>query len=227
MEYKKQIVQNVSSEIKSLFSQNINSLVDIAVNQKLEEEKYKFYEKLNICQEEFPTPTEQGIIRFCGCCKECTLNYSDSNTLANAKSRQLQRQQNIDLLTKIIIHFELLKDEYLLLCKLEPCDGASLNNPAYILSNYGRAFSYNLNGGGACPPYGKMVYTEPSPINQEYLKILSILKLHVYNGNNNWSYNYQLLSELIYIYREYHPRATEIFTIEQKTLKLKNKEIEI
>ena len=39
MEYKKQIVQNVSSEIKSLFSQNINSLVDIAVNQKLEEEK--------------------------------------------------------------------------------------------------------------------------------------------------------------------------------------------
>ena len=75
MEFKKEIVQNVSNEIKSLFSHNINSLVNVAVNERLEKEKEIFYEKLNVCQEEFLEPKGSGLFRYCGECEYCQKNY--------------------------------------------------------------------------------------------------------------------------------------------------------
>ena len=239
MEFKKEIITNVSSEIKSLFSQNINSLVNIAVNERLEKEKEKFYEKLNVCQEIFPNPMEQGIFRFCGCCNECTLKHFDDNGISNAKSR---KQQRIDSSTNLIKKdIELLNDEYLLLCTMEPSTGPCLNKSAWVISNYGRVYYFNVNHMGGqlqtnlCDPRLSreqfsplMKHTEPLPVNQEYLKILTLFELHVYHrGNNSWYYNDHLINQLMDIYREYHPKATEIFTIEQKTLKLKDKEIEI
>ena len=71
MEFKKEIVQNVSNEIKNLFSQNINSLVNNAVNETLEKEKEKFYKKLNVCQEEFLETKGHGLFRYCGQCEYC------------------------------------------------------------------------------------------------------------------------------------------------------------
>jgi hypothetical protein len=234
MEFKKDIVQNVSDEIKTLFSNNINSLVNIAVNETLEKEKEIFYEKLNACQEIFPIPTEQGIFRFCGCCNECKLNYLDSNTISNAKTRKQQRINSSKNIIKNVKGIELLKGEYLLLCTMEPPTGPCLNSGAWIITNYGRVYGIGLYNVNLCDPRLSriqnskcMKHTEPSPVNQEYLKIQSLFDFHVYQGNNNYQYNDTLVNQLMDIYREYHPKASEIFTIEQKTLKLKDKEVEI
>ena len=237
MEFKKEIITNVSSEIKSLFSQNINSLVNIVVNERLEKEKEKFFEKLNVCQEIFPTPMEQELFRFCGCCNECTLKYSECIANATINKQRIDSSKNL-----IIKDIELLNDEYLLLCTMEPANGPCLNRCAWVISNYGRVYSFHVNSNsgtletdlcdsrtprrnGISTPL--MKHKEPSPVNQEYLKIQSLFKFYEYTGNNNWHYNDHLVNQLMDIYREYHPKATEIFIIEQKTVKLKNREKEI
>ena len=110
---------------------------------------------------------------------------------------------------------------------MEPPTGSCLNTNAWIISNYGRVYCSNCNTNNGQYTFNLCRHTEPSPVNQEYLKIQSLFDFHVYQGNNNYQYNDTLVNQLMDIYREYHPKASEIFTIEQKTLKLKDKEIEI
>lgn len=244
MEFKKEIVQNVSNEIKNLFSQNINSLVNNAVNETLEKEKEIFYKKLNVCQEEFPNPKEKGLFRFCGICSECDHNCGipfGKNEISNANSRKCQRVESVKNIIKELKTDILLKDEYLLTCTLNPPNGPCLNRYAWIISNYGRVYVMswgNMNRKLGIGCYGNdigyvdsqtipMRNTENVPLNQEYIKILSCLKLDIYKGNNDYGFNRQLVNQIMDIYKQHHPKATEIFTIEQKTLKLKDKENKI
>ena len=210
MEYKKQIVQNVSSEIKSLFSQNINSLVDIAVNQKLEEEKYKFYEKLNICQEEFIETKEIGLFRHCGECDYCKKNYLIENEIASGSKTYLN-----NLIKNKIKESNLYDNEYLFICSCEPKNNAHSH---YLISNYGRYINLHSNG------QGLQINTNHKYdliLNREYFRILRSLVPQGYIRKHEYEFSYSFIMD---IYQDYHPKATEIFTIEQKTLKLKNKE---
>jgi len=73
------------------------------------------------------------------------------------------------------------------------------------------------------------------PLSQEYIDIFNYLSEYLYRNINpnsigysqHYEFNNLLFNRIIHIYKKYHPKATEIFTIEQKTLKLKDKEIEI
>ena len=77
MEYKKVIVQNVSNEIKSLFSNDLNNLVSNIIDENydkksklLESQKKDYLDTLDVGREIFPNPKETGLFRFCGiCCK--------------------------------------------------------------------------------------------------------------------------------------------------------------
>ena len=118
MEFKKEIITNVSSEIKSLFSQNINSLVNIAVNERLEKEKEKFYEKLNVCQEEFLETKGTGLFRYCGECEYCQKNYLIDNESVNHPSSSKAYLNN--LIKNKIKESNLYDNEYLFMCSCEP-----------------------------------------------------------------------------------------------------------
>lgn len=226
MEFKKEIVRNVSSEIKSLFSQNINSLVDIAVNQKLKEEKDKFYEKLNVCQEEFIETKEIGLFRHCGECDYCKQNYLVENKVVNNPSCQTVYLNN--LIKKKIKESHLYDNEYLFICTCEPkYMNSNRPNNHILTSNYGRLIHLNHNHNNDI--YISSAQNHNIHLNREYFKILNTLDRSNYYSN---SYNNSHIINITYstimdIYQEYHPKATEIFTIEEKTLKLKNKEIEI
>ena len=217
MEFKKEIITNVSSEIKSLFSQNINSLVNIAVNERLEKEKEKFYEKLNVCQEEFLETKGTGLFRYCGECEYCQKNYLIDNESVNHPSSSKAYLNN--LIKNKIKESNLYDNEYLFMCSCEPKNYSGGHTYShYVISNYGRSINLHNNQGSI------QLYTDQKYdiiLNREYFRVLRSLKLY----NNNFdSLQFSIIMDT---YQEYHPKATEIFTIEQKTLKLKDKEIEI
>ena len=108
-------------------------------------------------------------------------------------------------------------------CRPKFNNGHTYNH--YIISNYGRIVNLHNNMRGNIQLYTDQKYD--IILNKEYYRILTSLKLYNYSGNNNYTFNNQEYNQIMDIYKQYHPKATEIFTIEQKTLKLKDKENEI
>ena len=135
MEFKKEIVQNVSNEIKNLFSQNINSLVNNAVNETLEKEKEKFYKKLNVCQEEFLETKGHGLFRYCGQCEYCKKNVLIDDEQVNHPSSSKLYLNN--LIKNKIKESNLYDNEYLFICSCEPKFNYGHTYNHYFISTYG------------------------------------------------------------------------------------------
>ena len=195
MEYKKEIVQNVSNEIKSLFSNDLNNLVNRIVDEKLNKEKEVFYEKLNICQEEFPQKSARVVHTFENdeyLMDELTKNFGGDN-----------RDWNIGVSNKCRYSINLRSRGWQLV------DKELLTKSGW----YNRSWSeYSISN-------------DKIDINKEYYEILSLL---LSRSLDQGPHSYHIfISKILLIYRKYHPKANEIYIIEQKTNKLLEKENEI
>ena len=251
MEYKKEIVQNVSEEIKSLFSNDLNNLVSNIIDENydkksklLESQKKDYLDTLDVGREIFPNPVETGLFRFCGKCYKCK-NKDNCESISNS-----DELHNTD-----ISNIKLLHGEYLLLCTYHKIslDQYGHSKSITIISNYGNKFIGGDGPGYMClsfsggPEVGRLsgedgLHGRPSPVysefkdiilplSQEYVDILNMIDFEKIPRNchdrNLRGYDSHLFNRIMHVYKQYHPRANEIFIIEQKTNKLLEKKNEI
>ena len=263
MEYKKEIVQNVSEEIKSLFSNDLNNLVSNIIDENydkksklLESQKKDYLDTLDVGREIFPNPIENGLFRFCGKCYKCKNNIFITGYEDGVIERYIDKYKSESIKSTIRDEEYLLRDEeYLLSCSMHIIsnDRYGHSKTITIISNYGNKF---IGGDGpdraAClsfgggPEVGRLsgedgLHGRPSPVysefkdivlplTQEYVDILNMIDFEIiprHSNGDNHRYNYHLFNRIMHVYKQYHPRANEIFIIEQKTNKLLEKKNEI
>ena len=245
MEYKKEIVQNVSNEIKSLFSNDLNNLVSKIINENydkksklLELQKKDYLDTLDVGREIFPNPKETGLFRFCGKCYRCNKNMFNEN-MTRQSIQEFINECNNNEIKNFAEDYNLKNNEYFIACTIKNIYEMGL----YFISNYGllyhKSIHHNIiyyqgkykmalegeDGGGGRP---LPVYSEfidiTLPLTQEYIDILNIINLGI---NNNKMYDHWNFNKIMHVYKQYHPKANEIYIIEQKTNKLLEKENEI
>jgi len=264
MEYKKEIVQNVSDEIKSLFSNDLNNLVSNIIDENydkqsklLESQKKDYLDTLDVGREIFPNPVETGLFRFCGKCYKCKNNIFITGYEDGVIERYIDKYKSESIQNVMSEEEYLLPDgEYLLSCSMHIIsDGrySGCSKTITIISNYGNKFigrdgtgyasclSFNdqvtlnsLSGEDGQCGRPSPVYSEFKdivlPLTQEYVDILNMIDfenipLGCYGDNKR--YNYHLFNRIMHVYKQYHPKANEIYIIEQKTNKLLEKEKDI
>ena len=231
---KSELTNLFQSEFVKVVSDTIDTELQKYQSHLLDEAKDKFYNELSSSKEkDYPELIDyKGSFKFCGKCNVCD---------EHQKGHCERRKEIISRLSCTSFDF-LLPNEYVLGCclggQIIGCVGNQNrchSDPAYMyITTHGRLLECGSWGVGRSmqvqPPWDHpdIPNNKLCHLSQEYLTIISTLDVFRCSGDNRIDFiGKDKINEVVSLYHQYHPKATEICKIEMKQKEIQKSIIQL